>query len=187
MVHPYRPARTGITVIPRDTVRNLGSQPLPQNLVTHPGKRLYAEPVTGEVIPDQATAYGERVRRRLTGEMMIWLTTTGRDGTPQPNPVGFLWDGGDSLLIYSQAEARRLPNIRRQPRVSLHFDSNGGDDIVVLTGTAEILDGYPAATGNPGWLQKYGQTIDARFGSATLFAETFSVPVRIHLTRVRGF
>ncbi len=41
--------------------------------------------------------YGERVRRRLTGEMTIWLTTVGRDGTPQPNPVGFLWDGGDSL------------------------------------------------------------------------------------------
>jgi PPOX class probable F420-dependent enzyme len=143
--------------------------------------------MTSEVIPGQATAYGERVRRRLTGEMMIWLTTIGRDGTPQPNPVGFLWDGGDSLLIYSQAGARRLANIRRQPRVSLHFDSNGGDDIVVLTGTAEILDDYPAVTGNPAWLEKYGEAIDARFGSAAQFAERFSVPVRVHLTRVRGF
>jgi hypothetical protein len=25
--------------------------------------------------------YGERVRRRLTGEMTIWLTTVGHDGT----------------------------------------------------------------------------------------------------------
>ena len=41
--------------------------------------------------------YGERVRRRLTGEMTIWLRTAGRDGTPQPNPAGFGWDGGDSL------------------------------------------------------------------------------------------
>jgi hypothetical protein len=41
--------------------------------------------------------YGERVRRRLTGEMTIWLTTVGRDGTPQLNPAGFGWDGGDSL------------------------------------------------------------------------------------------
>jgi hypothetical protein len=40
---------------------------------------------------------GERVRRRLTGEMTIWLTTVGRDGTPQPNPVGVGWDGGDGL------------------------------------------------------------------------------------------
>jgi len=143
--------------------------------------------VTSEVIPDRATAYGERVRRRLTEETTIWLTTVGRDGTPQPNPVGFLWDGGDSLLTYSQTEARRLANIRRQPLVSLNFDSNGGDDIVVLTGTAEILDGYPAVPGNPAWLDKYGQAIDARFGSAAKFAQRFSVPVRIHLTRVRGF
>ncbi len=140
-----------------------------------------------EVIPDRATAFGERVRRRLTGEMTIWLTTVGRDGTPQPNPVGFLWDGGDTVLTYSQADARRLANIRRQPLVSLNFDSNGGDDVVVLTGTAEILDDYPAVSDNPVWLEKYGEAIDARFGSATRFAERFSVPVRVHLTRVRGF
>ncbi|GAA4506599.1 hypothetical protein GCM10023191_063890 [Actinoallomurus oryzae] len=139
------------------------------------------------MIPDRATAYGERVRRRLTEEMAIWLTTVGRDGTPQPNPVGFLWDGGDSVLIYSQANARRLANIRRQPRVSLNFDGNGGDDIVVLTGTAEILDGHPAVPDNPAWLEKYGAAINARFGDAASFAERFSVPVRIHLTRVRGF
>ena len=143
--------------------------------------------MTSEVIPDRATAYGERIRRRLTDEMTIWLTTVGRDGTPQPNPVGFLWDGDGSLLTYSQADARRLANIRRQPLVSLNFDSNGGGDIVVLTGTAEILDDYPPATDNPAWLDKYGEAIDARFGSAVKFAERFSVPVRIHLTRVRGF
>lgn len=144
--------------------------------------------MTSEVIPDRATAYGERVRRRLTDEMTIWLTTVGRDGTPQPNPVGFLWDGGDSLLTYSQAEARRLANIRRQPLVSLNFDSNGdGGDIVILAGTAEILDDYPAVPDNLAWLRKYGQSIDARFGSAVRFAERFSVPVRVRLTRVRGF
>jgi PPOX class probable F420-dependent enzyme len=142
--------------------------------------------VTSEVIPDRATAYGERVRRRLTDEMTIWLTTIGRDGTPQPNPAAFLWEGGDSLLTYSQTDARRLANIRRQPLVSLNFDSNGGDDIVVLIGTAEILDDYPAVPNNPAWLEKYGEAIDARFGGTVKFAERFSVPVRIHLTRVRG-
>lgn len=148
---------------------------------------MYDQPVTSEVIPDRATAYGERVLRLLTDEMTIWLTTVGRDGTPQPNPVGFLWDGGDSLLTYTQTGARRLANIRRQPLVSLNFDSNGGDDIVVLTGTAEILDDYPAVPDNPAWLEKYGEAIDARFGSAVKFSKRFSVPVRIHLTHVRGF
>ena len=119
--------------------------------------------------------------------MAIWLTTVGHDGAPQPHPVGFLWDGCGSLLVYSQAGARRLANIRRQPLVSLNFDSNGGSDIVVLTGTAEILDDYPAVPENPAWLEKYGEAIDARFGGAVEFSERFSVPVRIHLTRVRGF
>ena len=60
-------------------------------------------------------------------------------------------------------------------------------DIVVLTGTAEILDDFPAVHGNPAWLEKYGEAIDARVGSAAKFAEKVSIPVRIHLTRVRGF
>lgn len=143
--------------------------------------------MTSAVIPDPATAYGQRVRRRLTDEMAVWLTTAGRDGTPQPNPVGFLWDGGDRLLVYSRADARRLANIRRQPRVSLNFDGSGGSDIVILSGIAEILDDYPAVPGNPAWLEKYGAAIDARFGGAVKFAERFSVPVRIRITRVRGF
>lgn len=144
--------------------------------------------MTSEVIPDRATAYGERVRRRLTSERTIWLTTVGRDGAPQPNPVGFLWDGGDSLLTYNRAEAKRLANIRRQPVVSLHFDSDGdGGDIVVFTGTAEMLDDYPAVPDNSGWLDKYGEEIYERFGDAVKFAEAYSIPVRIHLTRVRGY
>jgi hypothetical protein len=63
--------------------------------------------------------YGERVRRRLTGEMTIWLTTVGRDGYPaaEPGRVRLGW--------------------WRQPSVK--------------------------------------------------FAERFSVPVGIRLTRVRGF
>ena len=57
----------------------------------------------------------------------------------------------------------------------------------MLIGTAEILDDYPAVSGNPAWLQKYSEANDARFGSAEKFAERFSVPIRIRITRVRGF
>lgn len=143
--------------------------------------------MASDVLPDRSTEFGERVYRRLTNEASVWLTTVGRDGSPQPNPVGFLWEGDDDLLIYSQGNARRLANIRRQPRVALHFDSNGGEDIVVLTGTAEVLDGYPAVPDNAAWLDKYGEAIAARFGSAEEFAQRFSVPVRIKVNRVRGF
>jgi len=38
-------------------------------------------------LPDPSTAFGERVRRLLRDERVIWITTVGKDGTPQPNPV----------------------------------------------------------------------------------------------------
>jgi PPOX class probable F420-dependent enzyme len=135
-----------------------------------------------------AGAWRTCARRCWPSSRVGWRPRASGGSTAEP--VGFLWDGGASLLTYSQAEARRLANIRRQPRVSLNFDSNDGTDgtdIVVFTGTATILDDYPAVPGNPAWLEKYGEAIDARFGSATKFAERFAVPVRIHLTRVRGF
>ena len=31
---------------------------------------------------------------------MAWMTTVGDDGTPQPNPVWFLWDE-DGFLVFS--------------------------------------------------------------------------------------
>src|SRR5215831_5912700 len=91
---------------------------------------------TATILPDPATPFGERVARRLREEVVIWLTTTGSDGTPQPAPVWFLWEG-ESFLIYTLTNAKRLAHIERNPRVALHFDSDGtGGDIVVFTGEA---------------------------------------------------
>jgi hypothetical protein len=81
------------------------------------------------------------------------------------------------VVVQEQVRSAECPH--------LNFDSNGGDDIVVLTGTAEILDDYPAVSGNPAWLEKYGETIDARFGSAAKFAERFSVPGGTAATAMR--
>jgi PPOX class probable F420-dependent enzyme len=140
-----------------------------------------------DVMPDPATPFGERVRRRLTNDQLIWLTTTGRDGTPQPNPVWFLWEDGDTVLIYNRPDANRLAHIRHRPQVSLNLDGDGrGGDIIVLTGTAGILDDHPAATGIPAYLEKYRAGIERVSQGPDAFAEQYSVPVRVHVTRVRG-
>jgi hypothetical protein len=47
--------------------------------------------------------------------------------------------------------------------------------------SAEILDDYPAVPDSPARLEKYGEAIDARFGSAEKFAQRFSVPVRVRV------
>ena len=100
----------------------------------------YARAVNDSVLPE--SEFGRRVVERLATEQVVWLTTVAADGTPQPNPVWFLWEAPSSVLIYSQARARRLEHIDRRPRVALNFDGNGqGGNIVVLAGEASIALG----------------------------------------------
>jgi PPOX class probable F420-dependent enzyme len=138
-----------------------------------------------DVFPD--TEFGARARRRLTESIVGWLTTVGADGTPQPNLVWFALDG-DTLLVYNQPTAKRLGHVRRNPRVSLHLDSDGrGGDSVVVTGTAEIVDGHPLATEVPVYVDKYRAAAAEVSGDTDAFARAYAVAIRIRIDRVRGF
>src|ERR1051326_5908803 len=112
---------------------------------------------------DTSTPFGERVARRLQDEVVIWLVTTRPDGTPEPSPVWFLWDG-ETFLIYSLRDTPREKNIRRNSNVSLHFDSTRGADVVVFTAQAEIVEDAPQARDNIAYLEKYRDHI-SRIGS----------------------
>lgn len=138
-------------------------------------------------LPPPETPFGARVARRLRDETIVWLTTVATDGTPQPNPVWFYWDGG-SFLVYTLHDAARLRHIARDPRVSLNFDSVGrGGDIIVFTGEARVAPDEPSADQNPAYLAKYRTRIDGEFGGPAAFAARYSVPVRITPSKVRGF
>ncbi len=127
------------------------------------------------------------MRDRLRDETLIWLTTTGADGTPQPNPVWFLWDGVDSLLVYNRAHARRLEHVARHPRVAMHFDGNGrGGDIVVFAGAAEHAPDVPGADHNAEYLAKYRDAMTSVSGSPEDFATQYPVPLRIRISKTRG-
>lgn len=138
-------------------------------------------------LPDGATRFGERVRRRLREEVVIWLTTVGADGTPQPNPVWFLWDG-DGFLIYNRPDAHRLKHVQRRPRVALHFDGNGrGGDIVVFTGAAEVVEGAPLPHAVPEYVARYGERMTRVSGSWEAFSHRYPVALRVRDVQVRGF
>ncbi|MBS2964746.1 TIGR03667 family PPOX class F420-dependent oxidoreductase [Actinocrinis puniceicyclus] len=142
--------------------------------------------MTNDVLPDSSTTFGRRVRERLAEEVVLWLTTVGADGTPQPNPVWFLWEGEDTILVYNRTGANRIAHVKERPRVSLNFDGNGsGGDIVVLTGTAELLDGFPLASEHEPYMQKYAEHAARAFGQADDFASKYPVAMRIRITRVR--
>jgi PPOX class probable F420-dependent enzyme len=137
------------------------------------------------VIPDGA--FGERVTRRLREEQVIWLTTVGGDGTPQPNPVWFVWDGADSILVYNRADAKRLEHLSSRPQVALHLDGNGrGGDIVVVAGTGRRDDEAPAANQNAEYLAKYRDAMTRVSGGPAEFAGQYPVALRIGIRRIRG-
>lgn len=141
-----------------------------------------------EVLPQAGSIFGSRVRQRLRDEVVVWLTTVGSDGTPQPNPVWFLWVEPSAFLVYNRIDARRLVHIAARPRVAMHFDGNGrGGDIMVFTGRAEVVDDQPPADEHEEYLAKYREHMVRVSGSAREFAEAYPVPVLVHVERMRGF
>jgi PPOX class probable F420-dependent enzyme len=135
---------------------------------------------------DESSEFGARAARHLRDEIVVWLTTVTPRGAPLPMPVWFVWDGADSVAVYSQPGAR-VRNIEANPHVSLNFGGDGGGgDIIVISGDAEIdQDGPPAAEASD-YLAKYADHI-ARIGmKPDAFAERYSVPLRIRLGRLRG-
>jgi PPOX class probable F420-dependent enzyme len=135
---------------------------------------------------DEGTEFGARVARRLRQETVVWLTTVTPAGAPLPRPVGFVWDGGEGVSIYSMPGAR-VRNIAANPKVTLNFDGDGrGGDIVVLSGTARVDADAPAADANPAWLEKYAAEVGRSGMTPASFAARFSVPLRIRLTRLDG-
>jgi PPOX class probable F420-dependent enzyme len=136
---------------------------------------------------DTESPFGERAQRRLRDERIAWLTTTSQDGTPQPVPVWFLWDGPASFLLYSKPGTAKLRNIAERPRVALHLDSDGkGSDIVVVLGNAALTDDPPAHQ-VPAYVQKYAGFIARNGWTAESFAADYSVAMRIEATGLRGW
>jgi PPOX class probable F420-dependent enzyme len=143
--------------------------------------------MTESVLPEAGTPFGERVRQRLADEQIIWFTTIGKDGTPQPNPVWFLWQD-DHILVYNGPNVKRLAHVVTNPTVSLHFDGDGkGGDIIVIAGRAGIVDNEPVAHEQPRFLEKYRAGMVRMYGTPEQFTATHPAVMRVDFTKVRGF
>ena len=135
---------------------------------------------------DTSTDFGALAVRHLEDDRIVWLATVGPDGTPQPSPVWFLWDG-DTALIYSQPTTPKLRNIEQRPRVSLHFNCTpSGVDVVILTGDASVDTAAPPVSANQAFLDKYADGFRNIGMTPDAFAQAFSVPIRIKPTSLRG-
>ncbi|MDI3340229.1 MAG: TIGR03667 family PPOX class F420-dependent oxidoreductase [Sphaerobacter sp.] len=136
---------------------------------------------------DTTTAWGRLADRRLREEQVIWLTTVRRDGQPQPTPVWFLWDGR-SILIYAQPNQQKLRNIRHNPRVSLHLNTDArGDSVVRIDGVAELVRDGPPATAVPQFTDKYRAGMQRIGTDPEDFARDYSVAIRVVPQRFYGW
>lgn len=139
---------------------------------------------TAELI-DTNTSFGARAAKRLEAEKVAWLTTVGRTGTPQPNPVWFVWDG-TSILVFTQPGTPKLRNIQANSRVSVNLNSTrSGGDVVVLAGTATVEANADQVRAK--YVDKYADDIRELNMTEEQFFDDYSVAVRITPDRLRGF
>jgi PPOX class probable F420-dependent enzyme len=135
---------------------------------------------------DLSSDFGKRAARRLMAEEIIWLTTTDKNGSPQPRPVWFLWDG-ETFLIFSQPKAHKVSHIKNHTQVALNLDSaDFGEDIVVILGDATISTSPVSAEEMNEYLEKYSKGLKRINYTTEEFQRDYNLAIRITPTTLRG-
>jgi PPOX class probable F420-dependent enzyme len=134
---------------------------------------------------DLTTEFDARVNQRLLEDDVIWFTTVSPNGTPTPNPIRFQWDG-EIIIVYSQPESYRVPNIKQNPKVSLHLEGADalGHKVIIINGDAtlhpdckKVLSGYEV---------RYKKNLPSMHMTADELVAAFSVEIRVKPVKVRG-
>lgn len=137
---------------------------------------------------DTTTEFGAKVVQRIETQKLAWLTTVASDGTPQPNPVWFLWTG-DAFLIFSKPNQAKLKNIARSPRVSLNLEATEDEEqITIFTGAAELVDRttIPQETFDR-YAAKYSEGMRNIQMTRAEYEATYTAVIRFTPEKVRGW
>jgi PPOX class probable F420-dependent enzyme len=129
--------------------------------------------------------------KRLRDDEVGWLVTV-QDGAPRPVPVWFLWDGKDTLLVYSPPNSLKTKTVGAHPQVAFHFNSaDDGGDIAILYGHAGKADGIPPLLENHAYMAKYSASLKAHAEAIGTTPEAISaeynVPLVMTIERANGW
>lgn len=126
---------------------------------------------------------------RLRTESIAWLTSVAPGGQPQSSPVWFLWDEGEEeFLVYAQPRSWKVRNIRTNPLVSLHLNSDDeGGRVATFEGSARIRDGHPPGHEVPAYLAKYRERITGAGVTPEQMGAAYATALRITPARVRVY
>jgi len=110
---------------------------------------------------DLNTEIGAAADERMRAEMVGWLTTVARDGTPQSSPVAYLWDG-ETIAVWSEPDAPKVTNLVENHRCSFHLNSDhAGLHVISIEGTAHLPPDGPAWNEVPSFVEKYAEEFAA--------------------------
>jgi PPOX class probable F420-dependent enzyme len=136
---------------------------------------------------DVTTAWGQHAEQRLRSDIIAWLTTVGSDGRPYTAPVWFLWDG-KTILIFSQPHMQKVRNLRKNARITLALDdTKRGEDVVIVEGTAELLDTPNLSVVQPAYVEKYGAIIHSMGWTPESMAADYSQAIRVTPTKFKSW
>lgn len=123
----------------------------------------------------------------LESDPVAWLSSVRRDGSPHVVPVWFHWDG-ERVVAFSKPHARKVENLRQQPRVMIAVGTPGPDFAVeLIEADAELPDASAAEVMPSGFGVKYAELLTRAGVTAQRFAEVYSQPIVLRPTRFLGY
>ncbi|HZU65805.1 MAG TPA: TIGR03667 family PPOX class F420-dependent oxidoreductase [Ktedonobacteraceae bacterium] len=132
---------------------------------------------------DQIHPKNAHVDQRLRSDLIIWLTTVRPDGRPHMVAVWFLWDG-EQFLIFSQPNTQKVRNLRHSSHVTLALDNtDGGEDVIVIDGEAELLTDPDINATLAAYKQKYAADFKEMNTTAEEMAKSYSQGIRVRPTK----
>ena len=126
------------------------------------------------------------VNERLNNDLITWFTSVRPDGRPHTVPVWFLWDG-ETILIFRAIKVK-VHELKQNPHVTLALDpSNNGNDIVVVEGTAELVEDVNITATLPAFAKKYDALLKEMGWTVETMAPNYPHAVRVTPKRILGF
>jgi PPOX class probable F420-dependent enzyme len=124
-----------------------------------------------------------RIDRMLRTEPVVWLSTVRPDGSPHLVPIWFSWDG-ERLFVASKPDARKVRNLRANPRLMLALGEPEEDfDVGLVEAVAELPEASPRDLLPAGHLRKYREQLRAIGLDEDEYWATYSQAVVITPTR----